>query len=272
MTYFLYDENSTRLKLVKSIAGSSSKVLNFIFLPGGPGADSSYYMPLLNNMNAAGNYWLVDLIYYGTNDKYQKSIDEACSNWPKYIEAVAANFDNVVLISHSAAGYISLCCPNLEKYLKGFVMLHSTPSIKSDSYKVNDYKDEIERFISNPTRENLHNFFKKEASLIFNKQNLEKGLKALEDMQLNLETNHWWYSKGTEAYDEIKWIPQSVPTLLVTGEDDFVTPGSIFAADKRFDRKNIQMKSIKNVGHFSLIDDPLLIAGTLDEFIQTKVG
>jgi len=271
MKYYLFDENNTRFKLIKSVAGKSSKVLNFLFLPGGPGADSAYYMPLVNNMNAVGNYWLVDLIYYGTNDKYQKSHEEACREWPKYIEAIAANFENAVLITHSAGGYISLCCSNLEKYLKGLVMLHSTPTLKSELVKINNFKKEIDKFISEPTRENLLDFFKKEASLLFSEKNLEHGIKALEKMHLNLETNQWWYSKGAEFYDEIKWIPQDVPALLVTGEDDLVTPGAIFQADQRFNRKNIQMKNLKGVGHFSLIDMPLLTANTIDEFIQAKI-
>jgi pimeloyl-ACP methyl ester carboxylesterase len=105
--------------------------------------------------------------------------------------------------------------------------------------------------------------------LLFNEKNLEKGMRALEDMHMNLKSNQWWYSKGSSFYDEIKWIPQSVPTMLVSGEDDLVTPGTIFQGDLRFNRKNIEMRSLKDVGHFSLIDAPLLTANTIDEFIKS---
>lgn len=64
---YLYDENHTRLQLIKSIPGI--KVLNWFFLPGGPGVDSKNLEGLVRSLNTPGNYWLIDLPGNGTNDQ-----------------------------------------------------------------------------------------------------------------------------------------------------------------------------------------------------------
>lgn len=66
---YLYDENYTRYQLVKSQPGKV--VFNWLFLPGGPGVDSSCFLDLIKGTHVPGNFWLVDLIFNGNNEPYE---------------------------------------------------------------------------------------------------------------------------------------------------------------------------------------------------------
>ena len=50
--HYLYDDLGTRYHLASSRGG---KALNWLFVPGGPGFDSSYFLPLAQNLNVDGN-------------------------------------------------------------------------------------------------------------------------------------------------------------------------------------------------------------------------
>ena len=53
LIHYLYDLNSVRYALVKSTPG---KILfNWLFVPGGPGADSVYFLDLIRKLHLPGN-------------------------------------------------------------------------------------------------------------------------------------------------------------------------------------------------------------------------
>jgi pimeloyl-ACP methyl ester carboxylesterase len=69
---YLYDSNNIRYQLYKAREG---KPLNWIFLPGGPGADSKYLSPLLDSLELPGNIWLIDLPGNGSHKVEKEDFD-----------------------------------------------------------------------------------------------------------------------------------------------------------------------------------------------------
>jgi hypothetical protein len=60
--YFYRDK--VRYELYQTNAG---KNYNWLFFPGGPGADSIYLRSLVNELRLPGNVWLIDLPGNGSN-------------------------------------------------------------------------------------------------------------------------------------------------------------------------------------------------------------
>ena len=66
MNTCFWDEHSIRYQLIQSI-GSGGRFYNWLFFPGGPGADSSYLFDLVKELRLPGNTWLIDLPNNGSN-------------------------------------------------------------------------------------------------------------------------------------------------------------------------------------------------------------
>src|SRR5271170_5066336 len=64
MKNYLYDSNHVRYELYQTNEG---KPYNWLFFPGGPGADSSYLRSLVDELKLPGNVWLIDLPGNGSN-------------------------------------------------------------------------------------------------------------------------------------------------------------------------------------------------------------
>lgn len=273
---YLYDANHTRLQLVKSVPGE--KIFNWLFIPGGPGVDSSYLNGLVKAINLPGNYWLVDFIFNGTNTDYPKTPEAIYQQWPRYLEQVVSQFENPILVGNSFGGYLPFFCPELEKSLTALIILNSVPTTSSDVFAQVIAKHNLpsltevkERFIAEPSLENMKAFYMQEVPYLFRKENSAKGIdQIIHKMEFCLDAEHWWYAGGHALYSEIKWVPQNVRTLIMGGSDDFITPFAIFEQDTRFHRHNITMTNIADAGHFPWVEQPDLICETIESFMQSN--
>jgi pimeloyl-ACP methyl ester carboxylesterase len=88
------------------------------------------------------------------------------------------------------------------------------------------------------------------------------------DLCVCIPTEHWWYKGGAGFYAEIKWIPQKTPTLIIGGNEDFITPQTIFEQTPSFQRENIQMVSIPGAGHFPWLEQPNLVSHAMQSFLK----
>ena len=272
MKSFLYDENHTRFRLAKSVAGS--KVFNFLFLPGGPGVDSSCFDSLIKCMNAPGNYWLLDLAFNGTNEPDSVNSDNICQKWDKFLVDAIKKFENPILIGHSFGGYLPLFCPDLEDILRGLIILNSVPTLHSELFaecaKGHDLPSLLEaqtKLIQHPSLEALKQLYELESYYFFSPKNRKQGFEqVIKKLEFCIPTEHWWYVKGPQHYSEIKWVPQVVPTLIVGGTDDLITPLEIFSNDLQFHRDNIEIISIECAGHFPWIEKPEVVNNVLKSF------
>ncbi len=270
----LYDSNHTRIRLVKSVPGTIFN--DWLFLPGGPGVDSNSLMNLVNQINCPGNYWLVDLIFNGTNDKYPPTSDDVYQLWPRYLEELVKQFEHPILVGHSFGGYLPLFCPALEQSLKGLVIFNSVPTLKSDLFakiaieqKLPSLTEAKDAFTREPNLESMKALYLLEADYFFTENYRAQGIdKILNKLEFCIPTEHWWYREGYKFYAEIKWIPQHIPTLIISGAEDFITPPAIYEQALNFRRENIQMVTIPAAGHFPWLEQPDVINHTLQLFIE----
>src|ERR1700730_10259035 len=116
---YFYDNYNVRYQLVKSNAGL---IFNWLFVPGGPGADSSYFLSLINNLDMPGNYWLIDFPANGSNIKNDTKADYDFDLWDECLISAVKKFQNPIYVGHSFGGMFPLLFSELEDLLRGFVI------------------------------------------------------------------------------------------------------------------------------------------------------
>ncbi len=84
-----------------------------------------------------------------------------------------------------------------------------------------------------------------------------------------IPTEHWWYREGAKFYAEIKWVPQKVPTIIIGGNDDFITPMAVYEQALNFQRENIRMVTIPGAGHFPWLEQPRLVNYEMKSFLES---
>ncbi len=272
MACYFYDESRTRYHLQKTCFGTP---YNWLFLPGGPGGDSSYLQSLTNILDLPGNTWLVDLPGNGSNlvvDDYN------FEKWFDILIPSVSKFENPILVGHSFGGMFPLLFPKLEKYLKGLVILNSAPSapleeaVKCGKLRnLPDLAKEMEVFSNNPNEETFRIALNACIPYYFSPDYLEQGKKFLENVKMQFRPSAWW-SQGIGKNFNATWVPQKVPTLIIGGDNDSIAPISIFENDKRFKRDNIFLKKIEQSGHFSWIDQPDVFKNIWMEFITDALS
>lgn len=269
---YLYDDNFVRYQLVKTNPGNI--IHNWLFIPGGPGADSSYFLTLIENLDVPGNFWLIDFPANGTNVSDHIQMDYNFETWDDCLLTAIQKFQNPIYVGHSFSGMFPLLFPQLEQMLKGFIILNSAPSLwleeASKCAKENNLPslDAMTEFESNPNPETFKKLLLECAPYYFPKDSLEIGKKLFEQMSFNYLAAVWWLKKAHQINFTAKWIPQDVPTLILGASHDFITPYSLFENDKRFDRKNIMMKKIQNAGHFPWIEQMNIVKSEFRSLID----
>lgn len=267
---YLYDSNHVRYELYQTNGG---KPYNWLFLPGGPGADSSYLRSLVDELNLPGNVWLIDLPGNGNN--LDESIAGQFDKWFEILPASIKRFENPVLVGHSFGGMFPLLFPELESYLKGFVILNSAPALwleeavaYSKQFDLPDLSKEMAEFTQNPCQETFKAALSACMPYYFPKETLEKGRKLLLQVPFQYLPAAWWQKKAIELNLSAKWIPLTVPTLIVGAKYDCICPYSLFEKDARFHRKNIQFLFIKDAGHIGWVENPKAIRKAFEGIIS----
>lgn len=100
-----------------------------MFLPGGPGADSYYYLSLIEHLDYPGNFWLIDFPANGNNTSNDISIDYDFNLWENYFLSAIQRFENPILVGQSFGGMFPLLFPQLEDILSGFIIFNSAPTL-----------------------------------------------------------------------------------------------------------------------------------------------
>ncbi len=176
---------------------------------------------------------------------------------------------------------IPLFFPELENIIKGFVILSSAPSVPSVStVEVNEFEmlrreynlpsgsEAAAAFLNNPSVSTIINNYLSIVPYAFPAESLEDGIKIIEHLVYNVDTFYWWLTDGSKKHAEISWIPEKVPTFILGGTRDCLTPLSMFEQDQRFHRNNIEMVCIPNAGHFPWIEQPNQVKDAFSLFIE----
>lgn len=275
MNKFMYDNNFVRYQLVKTNPGKS--FFNWLFLPGGPGADSIYFLDLIEHLSIPGNFWLIDFPANGSNITETIGANYDFNNWQECLLPAIQRFENPIVVGHSFGGMFPLLFPALEKILKGFVILNSAPCLwLQEAAKLAGEKElpillePMSVFEKNPTQETFKNALIACAPYYFNKNNLAAGVDLLQKIPFNYYAAVWWLKKAKEINFSAQWIPEKVPTLIIGASDDCIVPITLFKSDPRFSRNNIKIETITEAGHFPWLEQPTIIQEKI-KFFADKI-
>jgi pimeloyl-ACP methyl ester carboxylesterase len=264
--HYFYDKNNIRYNLVSTNGG---KPINWIFIPGGPGGDSSYFLGLTELLQCLGNTWLVDFPGNGNHNVQKDGFD----NWLSIFVPMVKQFQNPVIVGHSFGGILPLLYNEMEDLLKGLVIIDSTPSLWLEEaakfatdHNLPDLTKEMTEFTINPNQDTFSQALNACTPYYFPPKTLEYGRKLLKSLPFAFEAAVWWQRKAIETSYNASWIPQNVKTLIIGGEFDAITPFSLFEKDERFNRKNIERILVKNAGHLPWIEEPEKVRKIIKKF------
>lgn len=251
MKNYLYDEHGVRYHQVQKDPESQ---FNWLFVPGGPGADSAYLLPLIAALEIKGNIWLIDFPGNGGNKvKGQKNYNY--DKWLDIFIPTIAKFENPIYVGHSFGAMLPLLFPELEKILKGFVAINSSPSISYAESIMNfrkglfwDVRQSASQYIQKPS-------FKNMANVIFSffpvpSFKMLARLPAL-IVPFSFGVARWWIKKAKALNYTIEWVPEKLPTAIIGTERDFITPFSLYEKDLRFKKDNIILCKLPGSSHLS---------------------
>ncbi len=240
---------------------NEGKSYNWLFFPGGPGADSSYFYSLIDELELPGNVWLIDLP--GSGSHMEKASTGNFDYWFDIFPKVFQQFKNPILVGHSFGGMFPLLFPELENSLKGLIILNSAPGLwmeeavaYSKQFNLPDFTKEMQEFILNPNQETFKIALNACMPYYFPSHTLEKGTELLSHIPCQYLPTVWWQKKAVELNFSAKWIPQNVPTLIVGSKYDCICPFSLFEKDERFQRSNIELFFVEDAGHLIWVENP----------------
>ena len=261
-----YDEDGVRYTQWRKGEG-----INWVLVPGGPGCDAKYMEGVAELLPDEGSVWLIDMPGNGTNQKSDKDY----SNWLEIFPKVIESFENCIVIGHSFGGFLTMLSPELEHHLKGVVFLNTAPK---------HWKEASEKFVKdrdlpsfekaakvygdNPSNETLSHALVELAPHYFAPEHLEKGRKAMKKIYFEHRVRDYWGQRLTDMNYRATWVPQKVPTLIISGAFDGATPAILFREDHRFKRKNIEIVDLPRSGHFSWVDAPSEVRDLLARFAK----
>ena len=271
MGYF-FDSNQVRYELVKTSGG---KALNWLFLPGGPGADSSYFHSLIDLLDLPGNVWCIDLPGNGSNIE-NVADDYDYDEWFSIFVSAVERFENPILVGQSFGGMFPLMFPELEKLLKGLVILNSAPKLwmekaveYAQQFNLPDLSVEMAEFTATPNQETFDAALAACMPYYFRKDKLEEGRAFLLKVPFQFKPAVWWQRKAVELDFSAKWVPQDVPTVIVGGKYDCICPFSLFKEDQRFNRENIDFFYGEEAGHCPWVESPDLCLVAFEKLLTS---
>lgn len=246
--------------------------LNWVFLPGGPGLGSEYYINLLKDLQLPGKAWRLDFPGDGSN---LEASNNDYPNWAKNLTPALNTLENIILVCHSFSGMFCLTIPELENCLTGFIIMDSAPNkywreamlARAKTYGIEsdaDYRN-IRESCNNDSE------FKQQTlagwRFFMNAESRQAAKQLLESLPYNYSAYAWAQINFHPSY-ECLWIPENIPTLILAGSDDVLTPLSLFQNDSRFQRENIQMREVAGASHFPWIEQPEFVKQLFVEFFE----
>ncbi len=264
-----YNEYGVRFRLVANNE-SKNTLINWLFLPGGPGLDASCLLSLVSLWRLPGRVWLMDLPGNGSNSGCSNNFDD----WLHIFPATVSEFSHPVLVGHSFGGMFPLLFPEMEDLLDGLVLLGAAPSLWLEEasllakrYNLPDISRVCNLFTAEPTQDSLQQLLDACVPYHFPASSHAKGREILCRTPCSVGPLVWWERKIIEMPCEAGWIPYKVPTLIIGGELDTVVPASLFTEDIRFQGRHIQQYCIQGAGHWPWVEQPEKVKKMLKKFV-----
>lgn len=207
----------------------------WLFLPGGAGLGSEYLESLINIIEVPGSLYLVDFPGDGSNPTPLQP-----EKWKEGLISLVKSFHHVRLVAHSFASMFVLTCPELENHLEALVLL--SPSAK----KLTHHK-------TGPIQ--LKEYFLSRLDLYVLPETVQRAKKLFEDLPYK-DAAFLWVRDHFHPTFQPSWVPEKVPTWIITGSLDQITPLSSFKGTPYLGRSNIVVHPIPGASHFPWLEKP----------------
>lgn len=226
---------------ITDIGDKNPTQLSWIFVPGGPGFNSSYLLDLVLSLQLEGNRYLID---------YPENPNQLIDNFVPTIKT----FQNPVIVGHSFGSMIVMMLPELQHIIKGLVILNSSPVLW---YNPKQIDQQMISFINNPNKTNFDKVLGRSLIGYFNPYYLNIGFDMVSNIPSNYTLLAWWFLKSLQINYHYKWIP-SFMVLIIMGQYDKITPIQLWYDKNRqflWNKSNITVSIIPNSGHFPWIEN-----------------
>lgn len=256
----------------------SSKTFNWVFLPGGPGLGSESLHDLTRILTLPGNLWLLDLPGDGSNCIENDPM--AFSRWQVGLLEAISTLESVILVAHSTGGMYALSTPDLEKSLSGLVLIDSAPDASwqlnfIEYLKSHPIPAEAEclqaLYDENPSNELLRDLTVSAIPYLSTEDCPPESFDFLKHLPYNYRATQWSAEHFDQTYQAL-WIPRHIPTLILAGEKDHLTPLSLFTLKDDFQCDSITMKEISHAGHYPWIENPAQVAQVFKDYIEKLIS
>lgn len=235
-------------------------IYNWVFVPGGPGLGSESLVQLTQGMDLPGASWHFDFPGDGSN---RLNDDDACfEQWFASLVEATQILDNVILVGHSTGGMLILSTPELEERLSGLVLIASSPTAEWQNgfatyvaaHPIHGIDRLMERYAQLPSDDLLKQITIMSASYVAREDNVDAVVSLFQSLPFNYRA-HQWSEKNFDATYTARWTPQTLTTLIMSGDQDHLTPLTLFSQRPEFLRSNIVMHQIHDAAHFPWLDN-----------------
>lgn len=250
---------------LEQIEEGDKELGNWLFLPGGPGLGSEYLYPFLDILNIPGNVWLVDFPGDGSNT-FESPLDHS-TTWKAGLQNLVESLPNICLVTHSFSGMFVLSCPEIEPFLSKLVLMNTSPdqSWMEQMEKLPYLVPFQESYRLNHDNQTLKTFFLESLSFHLAEDKLSDAVKFFKKLPFNHHSFDW-ATKAFHPTYQAKWVPKTIPTLVMSGGEDRLTPLSLFRGTEFEQRSNISFVEIEEAGHFPWIENPDKVSKVFTHF------
>lgn len=243
--------NNYRLSQVKE---DEKRVLNWLFLPGGPGMGAEYIINFAGKLTLPGNLFAGDFPGDGSN---RDSRDIGYESWKSGLLEVLKQLEPCVLVTHSFSGMFTLTIPEIENLVHGLVLISSVPDHRwmmelgntQKVHKLPDISYSAAQFYGAPTDERLKLLFEATAPYLFASHEMQDGKEILDISPYNARAK-LWADQNFHPFYKSSWIPNILPTIIIGSNEDRLLPIKFFHDQKDWDKENITILQLENTGHF----------------------
>ncbi|MBN9228414.1 MULTISPECIES: alpha/beta fold hydrolase [Legionella] len=224
----------------------------WLCLPGGPGLGSEYLSNFCSSLQLPGTIFLLDFPQDGTNS--QGTLD--IQHWQDGLIDLLKSFPQPVLVTHSFSGMFALNLPELEHHLAGLVLMNTTTensffqhvSAMQQQHHLPDLVPAASEYHLAPSDLTYKEFWNTYKYYCFTADELAEGEKIMPLFAFNNTAYHYAIEHFYPDF-YCKWFPETIPTMTIASENDFICPPQIFRNNKKFQGKNSTHKIITKAGH-----------------------
>lgn len=253
-----FTSSGVRLRLAAEREGKC----DWLFVPGGPGLGSESLEELVHAVDVPGRSWLVDLPGDGSNVSPPGTPEPPYSVWPHVLVEAAKTFPRSVMVGHSTGGMYILSVPELEDCASGIALVSSAPDARwrrtfgamTARHPLPAVDEAAAHYTVERTPERLRDVAVASAEWNFTSDSIDRGRELLGRMPYNPEAVDWSERNFDDVY-ESRWWPRSLPTLIVSGEDDRIVDQALWEAAS-FGGEHVIRARIEGAAHFPWLERP----------------